>query len=109
MTLHRVRQFLPIFKKQVKKGVKITVNMRLPKYHDPLLRAQAWLVTEELKKSGVRVWFFHNMNHRKIAVMDKRVLWEGSLNILSQNNSAEIMRRIESTTLAKQMVRFLGL
>lgn len=46
---------------------------------------------------------------RKIAVIDGRILWEGSLNILSQGNSREVMRRIESEELTKQMVRFLGL
>ena len=35
-------------------------------------------------------------------------LYEGSLNILSQNDSCEIMRRIESTQLAWQMARFIG-
>jgi hypothetical protein len=41
--------------------------------------------------------------------MDDDILWEGSLNILSQNESCEIMRRIESSHLAYQTLRFLNL
>jgi len=37
------------------------------------------------------------------------VLYEGSLNVLSQNNSFEAMRRIESVQLAWQMIGFIGL
>jgi hypothetical protein len=36
-------------------------------------------------------------------------MYEGSLNILSQNDSAEIMRRIASKQLVEQMVSFVGL
>ena len=35
-------------------------------------------------------------------------LWEGSLNILSQNDSCEIMRRSVSSELVKQMADFVG-
>lgn len=34
--------------------------------------------------------------HEKIAIIDKAVLWEGSLNILSHKNTEERMRRIKS-------------
>ena len=57
----------------------------------------------------MKVRFFNSMNQRNIAVIDGRILYEGSLNILSQNRSREIMRRIESEELTKQMIRFLGL
>ncbi len=33
--------------------------------------------------------------HRKLAVIDRTILWEGSLNILSQNRSQKVMSRIE--------------
>ena len=35
-------------------------------------------------------------HHRKIAIVDD-ILYEGSLNILSQNDSCELMRRIDVT------------
>ncbi len=41
--------------------------------------------------------------------IDQNILWEGSLNILSQTRSQEIMRRIESKDLALEMFNFLKL
>ena len=109
MTMNRTAVLLPVFRKLRKRGVKIIVNTRFPRHHDELLRIQAWTTAKELRKLGVKIRFFHDYNHRKIAVLDSRVLWEGSLNILSQNNSREIMRRIESEKLTKQMICFLKL
>lgn len=109
MTTRRVAIVAPILKKLVKRGVKVTVYTRFPGHHDELLRIQAWQATKILKDIGVKIWFFHDYHHRKIAVLDGRILYEGSLNILSQCRSREIMRRIESEQLTKQMVRFLGI
>ena len=41
--------------------------------------------------------------HEKIAVIDSRIVWVGSLNILSHKNASEIMMRIESTDFAKSI------
>lgn len=48
-------------------------------------------------------------HHRKLAIIDDNVLWEGSLNILSQNDSCEVMRRIKSDVAANEMIRFTGI
>jgi hypothetical protein len=61
-----------------------------------------------LQDIGAEV-LFTGGHHRKLAILDRRVLWEGSLNILSQNDSCEIMRRIESEELAREMYYFVGL
>lgn len=57
---------------------------------------------------GVGV-LFTGGHHRKLAIIDRNVLWEGSLNILSQNSSCEIMRRIDSRLIALQMLAFIKL
>ncbi len=48
-------------------------------------------------------------HHRKLAIVDREILYEGSLNILSQNASCEIMRRIESPKLAGDMLAYINL
>lgn len=58
---------------------------------------------------GVHVLLCVGNHHRKLAILDKKVLWEGSLNILSQTHSREIMRRIENEELTMQMFNFLKL
>jgi phosphatidylserine/phosphatidylglycerophosphate/cardiolipin synthase-like enzyme len=109
MTMPRVASLTPVLKKLVKRGVKVRINTRYPGHHDKLLQIQAWSSTKVLKNIGVKVWFYHDYHHRKIAVLDGKIVYEGSLNILSQCKSAEIMRRIESNQLSKQMIAFLGL
>jgi hypothetical protein len=82
------------------------VNTRNPRHHDKLLEIQAWKSIRILRDSGVKVYFFNDMRHRKLAIIDQQILWEGSLNILSQVLSKEIMRRTNSAELARQMARF---
>ena len=42
--------------------------------------------------------------HEKLAVFDQRVVWLGSLNILSHKNSTEIMVRIDSPDFAQSII-----
>ena len=58
---------------------------------------------------GVTVLPFIGNIHRKLAILDRNILWEGSLNILSQRDSHEIMRRFEGKETAKQVMTFLKL
>jgi phosphatidylserine/phosphatidylglycerophosphate/cardiolipin synthase-like enzyme len=109
MTTNRAALITPILKRLVKQGVRVTINTRYPGHHDQLLRIQAWTVTKELKQIGVKVRFFNDYNHRKIAILDYNIFYEGSLNILSQCRSKEIMRRVESEQLTRQMIQFLRL
>ncbi len=60
----------------------------------------------EFEIMGVQVLMCSGNHHRKLAILDRKVLWEGSLNILSQTRSREIMRRIKSQELAMQSLIF---
>ena len=63
----------------------------------------------ELEIIGVKVLFARGNHHQKLAILDREILWEGSLNIMSQVRSREIMRRIESKHCASEMLSFLKL
>jgi phosphatidylserine/phosphatidylglycerophosphate/cardiolipin synthase-like enzyme len=108
ITSNGVASLLPAFKKMRSRQVRITINTRHPSEHDSPYGTQACAAIERLLDIGVEV-LFTGGHHRKLAILDRRILWEGSLNILSQNNSCEIMRRIESEVLARQVVHFTGL
>jgi len=109
MSETRTKELVPIFKKLKKRGVKVIVYTRNPYQHDYLLRQQGFIAFKALKKAKVKVKLCKDMRHRKLAVIDKSILWEGSLNILSQSHSKEIMRRSDSSELASDMLRFTGL
>jgi phosphatidylserine/phosphatidylglycerophosphate/cardiolipin synthase-like enzyme len=106
ITNRRVYQLLGIFEKLKERKVRVTINTRDPEEHnDNYMREEAHRGLSSLQYAGIHV-IFTESHHRKVAIIDRRILYEGSLNILSQNNSREIMRRTESAQLAWQMVRF---
>lgn len=105
MTYRRVYQLLPILKSLKKNRVRIVVNTRNPEENDIYMCEEARKSLSLLLETGVQVIFSESL-HRKTAIIDRCILWEGSLNILSQHNSLEVMRRTESTQLAWQMIRF---
>ena len=102
----RTNSLLPIFRRLTRKGVRVRINTRNPRHHERELQIQAWQSIKQLRRVGVKVKFYDDMRHRKLAVIDRVILWEGSLNILSQSYSKEVMRRTESRELADQMIRF---
>lgn len=108
ITGNRVASLLPIFEKMRSRQVKITINTRHPTEHDAPYDVQAKEAIARMQGMGVQV-LFTGGHHRKLAIFDRRVLWEGSLNVLSQNDSCEIMRRVESELLAEQLISFIKL
>jgi hypothetical protein len=109
MTRRRLDTLLPALKKLKSRRVKIIVNTRDPLSCDnEYMREGTSRAISTLQHMGVQVLFTGN-HHRKLAILDRNILWEGSLNILSQSDSCEIMRRIESTSLAWQMIKFIAI
>ncbi|HMQ96361.1 MAG TPA: hypothetical protein PKD19_04035 [Candidatus Saccharibacteria bacterium] len=107
LTMRRVNALAPQLHKLSRKGITVIVNTKPLDEHDAILREQAEQAIATLQDMGVRVLMTVG-HHRKIAVLDD-VLWEGSLNILSQNDSCELMRRMRSPELSDQMLGFTGL
>ena len=109
LTVNRTESLVPLFDKLTRYGIRIQVNTRHPSHHDLRMREQAWQAVDRLRVIGVTIKFYDDMRHRKVAIIDDRILWEGSLNIMSQSNSREVMRRIQSATLSRQMANFCDL
>lgn len=110
MTTSRVETFIPIFDQLRHKGVKIFILTRIASEQSgKKMQYYSQQEIERLSGMGIKVLPFAGKIHRKIAVIDRKILWEGSLNILSQNDSTEIMRRFEGASSASQMLGFLKL
>jgi phosphatidylserine/phosphatidylglycerophosphate/cardiolipin synthase-like enzyme len=109
ITNKRAEMLIPIFDSLLLKGVKIYVMTRDPQEHDESMEYQSEDAISLFERMGVQVLLCIGNHHRKLAILDRQILWEGSLNILSQNHSREIMRRIENEELAIQMFDFLRL
>jgi phosphatidylserine/phosphatidylglycerophosphate/cardiolipin synthase-like enzyme len=107
ITNRRLNLLLPTLQKLKTRNVRIIINTRDPEEHeDDHWRNGARRAISKLQHIGIHV-LYTGGHHRKLAILDRKVLYEGSLNILSQNNSCEVMRRIESAQLAWQMVHFV--
>jgi hypothetical protein len=96
-----------MLRKAVNRGVKVTIYTRNPYHHDGILVTESINGISILREAGAIVISCNDMRHRKLAMIDGYILWEGSLNMLSQNGSKEVMRRIVSMELCQQMLRFI--
>lgn len=105
ITSRRAALLLPQLERLVRRGVSVVINTRHPSEHDSPFKVQAEQAIDQFLSAGIQIFYIGN-HHRKIAIVDRGILWEGSLNILSQADSCEIMRRIESPELAAEMIRF---
>ncbi len=109
ITSERTALFIPVFEKLLEKGVKIYVLTRDPKEHDLSMEVQSEDAIRTFEIMGVQTLLCTGNHHRKLAILDRKILWEGSLNILSQTYSREIMRRIENEEITMEMFNFLKL
>ncbi|MEK7617449.1 MAG: phospholipase D-like domain-containing protein [Patescibacteria group bacterium] len=109
ITTERMRTFDRLFHKLLKRGVKIYIITRDPKEHEVGMEVQSEDAITWCETIGVQVLLCVGNHHRKLAILDRKILYEGSLNILSQTWSREIMRRMEDPKLAVQMFDFLKL
>lgn len=109
ITNRRLNQLLPALRKLKQRKVRIIVNTRDPhEYDEDRRRDEAHRAVARLQREGIHV-LYTGGHHRKLVVIDRAILYEGSLNVLSQNDSCEIMRRIESVQLAWEMIGFVKL
>lgn len=105
----RMRFMMPIFQHLRNKNINVFVLTRQPSEHKDAMKQEADKIIAELEAIGVIVLVFRGQIHRKLAVIDREIVWEGSLNILSQRDSKEVMRRFVGKETASQMMNFLRL
>jgi phosphatidylserine/phosphatidylglycerophosphate/cardiolipin synthase-like enzyme len=104
----RMKTLWPTLRRLYAKDVKVFIITRNPKEHIDSYESQSESEIEALEAIGIQVLLCTGNHHRKLAIIDRRILWEGSLNILSQIHSREIMRRLEGGGFAVDMFNFLN-
>jgi len=108
ITSFRMETFHQVFQGLLHKNIQIHLITRDPSDHeDEYFRHQSTNEILKCKELGINIVLLRGFHHRKLAIIDKQILWEGSLNILSYSNSLEIMRRIESYKYAQEMFQFV--
>ena len=109
ITSSRMQKFYPAFQKMLDRRTKVLIITRDPSDLDPEIRDFATNEIMQMSDMGIAVTLLKGNHHRKLAIIDRKITWEGSLNILSQNNSMEIMRRIEDKKTVDDLMKFLKL
>lgn len=108
VTTERMKLFEPILRRLVERGIKVFIITRDPNEHTDGYEVQSEAAIRLCEALGVQVLLCTGNHHRKLAIIDRNVLWEGSLNILSQHKSREIMRRLKGGGFAEDMFNFLN-
>jgi len=88
------------FSQLLSKGIRISVITLSP--NDRLQLKGATEVVTKLKAMNIIVKFRDGM-HEKIAIIDRKIEWSGSLNILSHNSRKEFMKRFEGENTVKEL------
>lgn len=86
------------------KNVKVIVVTRPP--NDQSQKDQSALhgALDLLKTAGIHMVFKANI-HQKFAIMDQRLVWYGSINLLSFGRSEESMMRLDSHNIANELIK----
>jgi hypothetical protein len=113
ITKRRVETLIPSMSEAVRRKITVTVITREPKAYlddkSPEKRsADEGIGT--LRSLGATVKFAPEKPmplHQKIAVIDGKILWHGSLNILSHRDTTESMLRLEGDRAPIQLLRDL--
>lgn len=108
ITIARMKTFWPVFRRLLARGVKIYIVTRDPREHTDGYDDQSEVEIQEFEAVGIQVLLCTGNHHRKLAIIDRNILWEGSLNILSQAKSREFMRRLEDGGFAVDLFNFIG-
>lgn len=107
ITSSRMKILFPVLANLAANEVKIYIVTRNPIEHDGKYAIQSELEIQRFEHVGIQVLLCDGNHHRKLAILDRIILYEGSLNILSQTKSREIMRRIPEEQVVIQTFKFL--
>ena len=108
LTVRRSSVLMDYFRAMVGRAIEVRVYTRPKNQQRGEMESQADIVIEQLQAIGVKVIERPSM-HQKVAILDKSIAWEGSLNILSHRDSGEQMRRFEGQWTIEEIIRNLDL
>jgi len=108
ITTRRLETLLPTFNRLRRRNVRIIVNTKDPIEHDGDFYFQAIDAVRAMQEIGITVLYTVG-HHRKLAILDRKIVYEGSLNILSFSASCEIMRKITSKDVATELCKFIAI
>jgi phosphatidylserine/phosphatidylglycerophosphate/cardiolipin synthase-like enzyme len=100
----RVDNILEWLKEPLQSKVSVTIATRPP---------ESYKESERIKECIKHLQDFVNVTqksniHQKFIIIDNRIVWYGSVNLLSYGNAEESMMRLESRELAAELARLMS-
>jgi len=86
------------------KNIRVIVVTRPSEDFNPEGVAALHGLQDLLKNNGIQIVFKSNI-HQKFAIMDQKIVWYGSINLLSYGNAQESIMRIESSNIANELIK----
>jgi len=105
----RSEHFRRTFQALRKRNIAVFIFTRPIEEVDYLMRDEVKCALKDCEELGACIIYLPGLIHQKVAVIDRTILWEGSLNILSQRESKEMMRRTADEDIAMQVMSYLQL
>jgi phosphatidylserine/phosphatidylglycerophosphate/cardiolipin synthase-like enzyme len=109
ITKYRSEFFCKTFQYLRKRNISVFIFTRPIEEHDYFARAEIKCALKDYEETGVTIIYLSGQIHEKAAIIDRRILWEGSLNILSQRDSKEMMKRTDDEESVIQIMTFLDI
>ncbi len=110
MTRYRISQLMDDFRQAISREVRIVCIVREPKDQGSLAKVEGtYALAEECRRVGIEMVTPTQNNglsqnfHEKIAFFDNSLVFYGSLNILSQNDSTESMMAMRKPEIVEEM------
>ncbi|MCK8603500.1 DEAD/DEAH box helicase family protein [Syntrophobacteraceae bacterium DRH4] len=104
VTKWRAAQMLPDLAALAKRVSVVVVTRPVDVYKDKSV-LEATLAS--LQDAGVRLLLKANI-HQKFAIIDQKIVWYGSINLLSYGSAQESIMRLESLNIAQELIKDLG-
>lgn len=104
ITKKRVKHMLEYLRAAVEKKVKVVVVTRPKEDFDGKNVAGLAEALELLQEAKISLVFRSNI-HQKFAVMDQKLVWYGSINLLSFGSAEESIMRLESPNIAHELMK----
>jgi superfamily II DNA or RNA helicase len=99
----RVSQMKRLFWPAITKGAGAAIFTRPSEAFAENSRSKILTMLEELRTVGVKVILKERI-HQKFAIIDRRIVWYGSINLLSYGKSEESMMRFENGEIAEELL-----
>jgi hypothetical protein len=106
VTRRRTLQMLPQMQVALRNGVKIVVVTRKAEDFKGKDTTALQGTLDLLKNAGASMVFRSNI-HQKFAVIDQRIVWYGSINLLSFGDAEESVMRLESPNIANELIKIM--